>query len=437
MRFLPLLAVATLLPLLTPLLCAQTGEVGTLPTNQPASEIDTNQAAIQAQHRDGEKALSENRFADAVKIYNTILAQDDEDIDAHFNLALAYSMLGQDTDAIPHYEAVLKERPDIFEAKINLGQSLLRAGDPAGAVPILQAAAEQHPEDFRPTYFLAESLLETGQNAEAETTFKAALAIAAAQNIGAAPAEFGYARSLLRQGMVDEAEPHYRAAVELDPELQSTLLELAQGYEKYERPAEALRIYREFPDNIGATEHAGALALQLGEAEQAAEALEAAVAEDPTRGNRMGLAQAYLDLGRLVDAQKQVQAVLAEIPDDVSLRLLNAQLYRDQRQFPLASNEFRKITVLDPENGDAWGELGNMLMLEEKYLDAVDAYNRLDAMGKAKPGHYFFRAVAHDRLQEDEEAVDDYEKFLSLSQNESPDQEFQARQRIQILKRKP
>ena len=435
MRLLRFIAAAALL---TALLCAQTSEVGTLPTNKPAAapEIDTNQAAVQAEHRKGETALSENRFEDAVQIYNGILAQDDEDIDAHFNLALAYSMLGQDTDAIPHYQAVLNARPDIFEAKINLGQSLLRSGDPADAVPVLKAAAEQHPDDFRPTYFLAESLLETGQNAEAEAAFKAALAIASTQDISAAPAEFGYARSLLRQQKLTEAEPHYRAAIELKPELQTSLLELAQAFEKNNQPAEALRIYREFPDNIGASERAGAIALQLGEAEQASEALEAAVAQDPTRGNRMALAQAYLDMGQLVDAQKQVQSLLLDAPNEISLLLLNAQLYRDQRQFPLAANEFRKITQLDPQNGDAWGEMANMLMLEEKYNEALDAYNRVDALGAAKPGHYFFRAVAHDRLQQDEEAVKDYERFLSLSHDEAPDQEFQARQRIQLLKKK-
>ena len=53
-------------------------------------------------------------------------AADPKDYAAHFQLALAYSLLGRDGDAIPQYKTALELHPGMYEAELNLGLSLMR-----------------------------------------------------------------------------------------------------------------------------------------------------------------------------------------------------------------------------------------------------------------------------------------------------------------------
>ena len=70
-----------------------------------------------------------------------------KDYAAHFQLALAYSLLGRDGDAIPQYKTALELHPGMYEAELNLGLSLMRANHPEEAVDQFKAAAEQREKD--------------------------------------------------------------------------------------------------------------------------------------------------------------------------------------------------------------------------------------------------------------------------------------------------
>ena len=59
----------------------------------------------------------------------------------------------------------------------------------------------------------------------------------------------------------------------------------------------------------------------------------------------------------------------------------------------------------------------------------------MKALDAEKPGHFFFRAVVLDRNHLYPPALENYEKFLSMSENKSPDEEFKARQRIRVIKK--
>jgi hypothetical protein len=45
------------------------------------------------------------------------------------------------------------------------------------------------------------------------------------------------------------------------------------------------------------------------------------------------------------------------------------------------------------------------------------------------------RAIILDKLHQLKPALDAYKQFLSMSHDQSPDQEFQARQRVRIIQR--
>jgi tetratricopeptide (TPR) repeat protein len=377
---------------------------------------------------DGIKALDAKQYETALDLFRRAIAQDPKDYGAHFHLALTYSLLRNDAAAVPEYKAALEIKPDLYEAELNLGISLLRMKD-ASAAGYLKAATEQKPKEFRPALLYAQALLDAGRFADAEPVFTAALAL----NPESAPAEEGLGQAMERAGRLKDAEPHLRKAATFDASYKSGLLELAQLYEKNKQPADAIALYREFPEDPGAQERMGALLSQSGKAADAIPALEAAVAKSPTVANRVALAQAYMQIKQLDKAAPIVAAALASAPDDYELRMFYARLLRDQRKFADAAPQFLAASKLKPDAVQPWNELAAALIVAEQYPQALAALDHVRTLGAEKPADYFWRAVSLDHLHQLKDALANYNKFLEMSQGKFPDEEFQARQRARII----
>jgi tetratricopeptide (TPR) repeat protein len=98
-------------------------------------------------YEQGLKALDEKRYQEAVENFINAIAAEPKDYALHFNLALAYSLLGKDAAAIPEYKRVLEIKPDLYQADLNLGISLLREKHGSDAIPYLTAAVVQKPKE--------------------------------------------------------------------------------------------------------------------------------------------------------------------------------------------------------------------------------------------------------------------------------------------------
>jgi tetratricopeptide (TPR) repeat protein len=280
-------------------------------------------------------------------------------------------------------------------------------------------------------FYYAEATLGTGDPAGAEALYKTALEI----NGKSALAESGLARVLMKQQKLTEAAAHFRRAAELDPAFKDGLLELATQFEAAKQIQEAVAIYQQFPDNPGARERLGVLLLDAGKAAEAIPDLEEALKKSPTTANRMTLATAYLRTKEPAKALPLMDQSVASEPNNFELRMLYGRALRDQRQFPAAAREFFKATQLQQDSAQAWGELAGVLVLADNYPQALAALDKVRALGAEAPGHFFLRAIMLDKLKDLKPALENYRKFLSLSQGKSPDQEFQARQRARIIEK--
>jgi tetratricopeptide (TPR) repeat protein len=378
---------------------------------------------------DGIKALDAQKYGVAVDLFTKAVAADPKDYAAHFHLALAYSLLNKDAEAIQQYKSVLELKPDLYEAELNLGICLLRIKDAAAAIPYLNSASARKPGEYRPALYLGQALFEAGQFPEAEVAYTNALSIKG----GSAAAELGLGQSLAREGKRADAEPHFRKAASLDPAYKDSLLQLASLYEEHQQPAEAIAIYREFPENPGAQERIGALLIQTGRAADAIPTLEAVVAKSPTSANRIALAQAYAQTNHLDKATPLAAQAVAAEPRDYELRLFYARLLRDQRKFSDAVPQFFAATQLQPQAAQPWNEMAALLVTSEQYPQAIAALDHVRALGAETSAHYYFRAIALDHMHQLKEALENYNRFLETSQGKSPDEEFKARQRSRII----
>ncbi len=380
---------------------------------------------------EGVKALDARNYEAAAAAFSQALAADPKDLSAHFNLALAHSMLSHDAQAIPEYKIVLDLQPGLYEAQLNLGMTLVRTKDFAAAIPLLRSAAQQKPREYRPAFSLAEALFATSQFKEATVAYTTAIAL----DSTAAPAVLGLGRSLARQGRLSEAEPQYRKATLLDMAYRDSLLELAGLYEDAHKPTEAVALYRDFPGNPIAQERLGALLLASGNAADAIKPLEVAVSQSATAANRVALAEAYVHEGQTAKAEPLVAEAVQSAPDDVPLRLFYARVLRDLRKFPEASAQFLAAAQRKPDSVEAWNELAGVYLVSEKFPEALAAYDHVRALGAETIANFFFVAMAYDRLHQAKNALENYNRFLAGSHGEHADQEFQARQRVLTLEK--
>lgn len=387
---------------------------------------------VQTDHTaEGLKALDENRHEAAVQAFAKAVEADPKDYSAHFYLGLAYSLLGKDAEGVEEYRKALALKPGLYEAELNAGILLLRQKNPADALPLLAHAAEQKPDEFRPRAHLAQAQLDAGLFDAAEASFRRALEL----DPKSAASELGLAQALVRQEKLPDAAPHYRKAAELDPQYREALLELATLFEKNRMPAEAIAIYREFPENAEAQKQAGQLMLQSRQYDDAIPQLEAAYGKSPTQPNRVALAKALLFARQLEKAMPLLEQAVAAEPGSYDLRMMFAMSLRDRKQYQAAASQFLEAAKLKPAESQTWTDLGSMLYLSGALPQALAAFDKARDLGENTPGNWFFRAIILDKLKQLKPALEAYQKFLSLSNGGHPDQEFQARQRSRIIQR--
>jgi len=386
-------------------------------------------AAAEDPAAEGLKALDAKNYGLAAQEFTKAIQADPKDYTAHFNLALANSMLGKPADAIAGYKKVLELQPGVYEAQLNLGILLLGQKQAAEALPYLDAAAGQKPKEPRPRVYLSMALLQTGDLEKAAQSYQAALDL----DPKSAPAELGLARALARQNRLADADPHFRRAAELNPAYHDSLLELASLYEKADHKPEAIALYREFPDDAAARERLGLLLLESGGAADAIPQLEWAVKQSPTSANRLALAQAYRKNHEPDKAIPILSAAVNAAPADLDLRMSYGRELRDLRRFSDAAEQFAHVAQAKPDSVQAWNELAGAEVMLEAYPQALAALDHVRALKAEIPGDYFFRAMILDRMHERKDAIVEYQNFLSVSKGELPNQEFQARQRIRIL----
>ena len=373
---------------------------------------------------DGLKALEAKQPAAAEPLLRKAVEAEPGDFAAHFNLALALSLQNKDAEAVAELRRTLELKPGLYEANLNLGILLVRDHLPAEALPVLKEAAEARPKEARPNLYYAQALFDSGDAAGAAARYAALLEA----DPKSAPAQVGLARALLRDNKLPEAAEHFRAGGAKDG-----LLEVASAYEKAGMKAEAIAIYKEFPEHAAVRQRLGQLLVDNKDAAGAIANLEAAVRAAPSTANRLALADAYKLAKENTKMLEQLQLATAADPNNADLRMAYGRSLRDEHKLIPAAQQFLAATKLQPDSVAAWNELASALIVNENYAEGLAALDRIRAMGKEIPGDYFLRAITLDRLKMKPQALAAYQQFLAADNGAHPDQEFQSRQRMRMI----
>jgi predicted Zn-dependent protease len=275
--------------------------------------------------------------------------------------------------------------------------------DPAQASNDLLEALKLTPETSADTLLAASLADRAGEYQAAEAAYRRILA----KDPKSAPANAGLAHLLIARKQYPQAETFLRAALEQSPGDTALTAQLATVLAAQDK-AEALPLLQTLHD---------------------------AHPTDPAI-TRM-LAAVLADAGDAAGSDHLYTALLAAAPNDPALLLAHGQNLIGMLRYPEAFAAFDKATQLDPANPDGWSGLAfsasrthqpsitlHALTMRSKYLPEV-------------PSTYFLWATAYDTLHQKAEAAAYYHRFLDASAGKFPDQEWQARQRLILLERKP
>jgi predicted Zn-dependent protease len=278
-----------------------------------------------------------------------------------------------------------------------------RADDPVEASNDLLEALKLSPETPDDTLLAADLAEKSGQPDAAEAAYRRLLA----KDPGNAQANAGLAHILIARKQFPEAETLLRSALEKSSDNAALTAQLAAVLAAQNK-AEALPMLQK---------------------------LHAEHPEDPAI-TRM-LAEVMSEAGDATGSDQLYTTLLKSHPDDPDLLIAHGQNLIRQQKFAEAFSSFERATQHDGVNPDGWSGLAfaaskmgkpevtlHALTMRSKYLPDI-------------PSTYFLWATSYDTLHDKAAAITYYHHFLEAAAGKYPNQEWQARQRLLVLEKKP
>jgi len=383
-----------------------------------------------------EKAIAENRFADAIAALEEFLKDEPNDAYAHFHLGYAQTSLEQWNKAVASYRRAAQLKPDLAAAHLNLGLLLYEHESPQASIEPLRRAAELLANEARPHFLLGTALERSGRHAEAVAEFRAAAALDAKD----ADTQVALGRALLNDRKFAEAETIFRGLLSLDGGNSAARLGLAHCLLAQKKLAEAVPELQAYvaavPSNPDGWLQLIAVLIETESYDQALAAIDQAEAAQCCPGELLrSRAGIFLFQKRTDDAIAAFRRLLEREPNNAELHGRLGRLLLEKRDFPAAERALVASLQLDAKQLDPLRDLVSVYYLAEKYDAALRTMDRLAQRETPSAFFWFIRATCYDKLLLKAEAVAAYEKFLALDEGRSQTQGIQARARVRTLKR--
>jgi superkiller protein 3 len=380
-------------------------------------------------------ALGRNDFAAAADALKQVVQAQPNLTRAWFNLGYAYTALHKYEEAIAAYRKAVELEPNLFEARLNLGILLFQQDDPQGALEHLERAATLKPDYLRAQLYYGWALARTGQMERAEKQYKAVLQLD--QKPASTHCDLG--QLYLQEKRYQEALGSFQKAYELDPTLAQAQMGMAMAAEGLNDKVNAASHFEQYlvahPDDLETRFHLAHLYLEQGKNEQALGELQTVYRVKPERS---GLAAALGDVCALLkqfsESEKFYRQALLAAPADPDLHRALGQTLLEEDKLAEAEAEFRTALKGNPRSREAGQGLATSLYLQKRYPEAIPLLEVLVRAPNPPPILIFALASSYDNLHVLQKALDNYQRFLQLSKGQRPDHEWQATQRVKLLR---
>jgi len=315
----------------------------------------------------------------------------------NFILANLYFQQGKREQAVSQYRAAIQKFPDFLRAHKNLGLLHLQEGNVAEALKSLNTALNLGAQDGRIFGLIGFCQLRQENYIAAEPAYRRAIMMEPQVKDW----KTGLARCLLAQERYQEASSLFRQLVKEEPDNKDYWLFLANTALGQDKPMEAAR-YLEVVRHMG-TADANSLVL-LGDiylneelSELALQSYQAALAKDQKPSARTvvratELLSQYGAIGEAEELLAQVRRNYGELSQDQELTLLSvdARIARERSNREEAAEILQKIVKRDPLNGQA------LLQLATYYEDKAKEAKEKAVAAEEKDKEEELREQAND-----------------------------------------
>jgi superkiller protein 3 len=407
----------------------------------PAAQNDTPNAIIRAR-----QLVEQGQFDQASAILLRILRADPYSSEAQYDLGVIAARQNRPADALTRFETVLRRNPDnipalsgALDAQLQLKQhaaarstarrlaALIRPSDPlyyqiAGllatngeymaAIPMLEKVHELSPANYEVTYNLGLAYFRAGR-------LDSALHVITPFATNAEAADLRGAIEQKRDN-APEALKAYRLAVDLEPSNEGYRADLGAVLLECGKTGDAIKLFR---DGLKLNPESWRMRLGLGSALYIAGQYEdsaAALLEAAQR--RPGASILYVLLAKAYDSAPALQAQIAatieshvrEEDNDASLHLSYGNLLYSRRDFVAARLAYQKALKLDPTNAEAHLQLGMTLQAEGDPSRALSEFERaVQANPRLASAHYRL-GLAYQKLGRTRKAQVEMAAFREL-----------------------
>lgn len=189
---------------------------------------------------------------------------------------------------------------------------------------------------------------------------------------------------LADRGWLDEAVKEFKKAIELDPNSAHAWDNLATVYAEKQLYRDALDAHLKAlaldPENPSGHYNLASFLAAHGLDFAVAEYQHTLELEGDYPDAHLNLGLAYADLGKLPEAMAELKIAVEQDPTDALPRHELANLQMEESDYRQAIVQLKEVTRLDPENYEAWLDLGICYAQKGFYAEAERAYEAARAL---------------------------------------------------------
>jgi protein O-GlcNAc transferase len=334
------------------------------------------------------------------------------------------------------YQRARELRPQHLETAERFTRFLIAQRRAEEAVAEAKEFLDESLNELRGYHLLAEAQVAAGDLAGAYDTLSQLIELEGTDaEAFARRGEIAIKQKKFEEGLVD-----IRRAIDMSPDKPEYRVMLGKALQEAGNLDEAAKeldaLVKEQPEHVGAHLAYGAVLRSQRKLDEAFELHTKAVAlagEDPMAHYELGISQFYL--GNSEEAEASLKRASELGPNDAQIRYVYGEVLRNLKRYDESAQRYREALERDPDHDKAATKLGMVLT----YLDKMDeADTVLQARITRHPEDteaHFLLGTVYEKQEKYAEAVAAYDKFLELAPETDPNVK-EARKRVQELKRK-
>jgi putative PEP-CTERM system TPR-repeat lipoprotein len=295
--------------------------------------------------------LAERKPADVLPLTNTVVAINPSSVPGHYLHGMALQATSQYDEAIKAFQRVLQLEPTAVPAQVQLGAVYLAKGDAAPAVEYLDQAIKSQPGLWAPHYLLAQALIRLEKVVRAEPE----VSLLAQATPRSADVQMLVGQVYFLKHDNARAREAYARALQLAPGSARPLaglvtLDFAENKKDAARALVEAQL-KVAPDDADLLALAGVVFLQLNDGKSAETAFRHLLDIDPSSLQAYsGLANLYLDEGRLDDAKHEFEELARKQPRTATgAATMIGTILTMQGKPDEARKQFEQALALDPQ----------------------------------------------------------------------------------------